>query len=249
MSIQERPETDLNTEMQNGQTPSDKLASAVETSSPDLTNLDLADDAQGNHKKESVSELLIRIGDEAPNERLTVRDLVVSLEDRAFGFLLLILAIPCAVPFLYGVPQAVSLPLIFVAVQIVLGRHRLWLPKTLTKRSFAVEDFRKMTARAVPYLRWFEKISSPRLTWLTKGRIEQVLGVFLLAFSCSIAVPLPGTNTLPGIAVALVALGFIERDGLLTIAGLILGTAWVTLLATVGYEALSLAKDWITGLF
>lgn len=199
-------------------------------------------------RRESVSDLLIRIGADASGEKLSVGDLVAALEDRAFGFLLLILALPCCIPFLYGVPQAVSLPLVFVAVQIVLGRHKLWLPHTLTKRSFSVAAFRDMTRRAVPYLRWFEKISQPRLTFLTRGRIEQVLGVFLLAFSSSIAVPLPGTNTVPGFGVALMALGFIERDGLLTLAGLVIGTAWVTLLGTVGYEALSLAKDWVTGL-
>lgn len=199
-------------------------------------------------RRESVADLLTRIGDEATGDKLSVGDLVTALEDRAFGFLLLILALPCCIPFLYGVPQAVSLPLVFVAVQIVLGRHKLWLPQTLTKRSFSVASFRDMTQRAVPYLRWFEKISRPRLTFLTAGGIERVLGVFLLAFSASIAVPLPGTNTVPGFAVALMALGFIERDGLLTLAGLVIGTAWVSLLATVGYEALSLAKDWVTGL-
>jgi len=65
-------------------------------------------------------------------------------------------------------------------------------------------------------------------------RGERVIGLFLVFFCASILVPLPSTNTVPGIGVAIVAFGLMARDGILVILGSIIGTAWIiTLLALV----------------
>ena len=198
---------------------------------------------------QSTSDLLLNLGDQIGAETITIGQLVDALQDRAFGLILLILALPCCIPFLYGVPQAVSIPLVFVAGQILLGRPSPWLPERLRARSFSREAFDDMAQKAAPYIRWFEVIAKPRLTWLTHGLAERALGLFLVIFSASIATPLPLTNTVPGAAVAVMALGFIERDGLLIILGTVLGTVWVTLLILLGSELAIIIKDWISSLF
>ena len=71
----------------------------------------------------------------------------------------------------------------------------------------------------------------------------------MLIPAASILVPLPSTNTAPGVGVALAALGLIERDGVLVILGLAIGFAWVTLLLFLGLEAAQLIKAWLEGLF
>lgn len=188
----------------------------------------------------SISEVLIDLADHAEGERLSIGTLVDALEDRAFGLLLLIFALPCCLPFLYGVPQIVALPMLFVAAQVAIGRHRPWLPEFLRKRTISAEGFRDMAHRAKRYIGWFESISKPRLTWLVNGPVERLLGLFLLVFSASILVPLPGTNTIPGIAVAIMSIGIMEKDSLLIFAGTILGAIWVSLLATLGTGAIAL---------
>jgi len=190
-----------------------------------------------------ITDVLFDVAKQARGERLTVGELLDGLKDRAFGIVLLILALPCAVPFLYGIPQAVSLPLLFVSVQILIGRHKLWLPQALKRRGFSVEAFRAMIERAAPYLRWLEVLSRPRLSGLTRGRIERVLGFFLFVFSVSIALPLPLTNTVPGIAVGIMAFGFIERDGLFMLAGVTLGTVWISFLIALAAGAWVLVEE------
>jgi len=201
---------------------------------------------------QSTSELLLGLGAQINADQIQIGQLIDALQDRAFGLILLILALPCAVPFLYGIPQAVSVPLVFVAAQIAIGRHKLWMPEKVRARSFSREAFEDMAQKAAPYISWFEMISKPRLVALTKGPIERVLGVLLLIFSASIATPLPLTNTVPGIAVGIVALGFIERDGFLIIVGTILGTIWVTLLVGAailfGAAAEEVIREFISGL-
>ena len=69
-----------------------------------------------------------------------------------------------------------------------------------------------------------------------------------MIFCASILVPLPATNTTPGIALAIAALGLLTRDGLLIIAGLILGLVWITLLLVFGYAMIDIAKDFLRSL-
>ncbi|MEL6318147.1 MAG: exopolysaccharide biosynthesis protein [Pseudomonadota bacterium] len=143
---------------------------------------------------------------------------------------MLVLALPCAVPFLYGVPQVMSLPLLFVSGQLVAGRRTPWLPEKLARREVSVASLREIHRRAEPWLRRVEVILRPRLQLLSRPPLDRLVGVVLVICSLSIMVPLPLTNTTPGIAVALIALGFLERDGLVIAGASALGLAWVSFL-------------------
>ncbi|MEL6212508.1 MAG: exopolysaccharide biosynthesis protein, partial [Pseudomonadota bacterium] len=92
-----------------------------------------------------------------------------------------------------------------------------------------------------------ERIARPRLRAVTGDIGVRVVGALLLLPTASILIPLPSTNTVPGIGVAVAALGLIERDGLLVIGGLFLGLLWIALLAFFGLEAASLIKDFVLG--
>lgn len=69
-----------------------------------------------------------------------------------------------------------------------------------------------------------------------------------MVFCASILVPLPATNTTPGIALAIAALGLLTRDGLLILAGLVLGTVWIALLLVFGYAMVEALKDFLLSL-
>lgn len=180
-----------------------------------------------------VSQVLLDLKAEAEQGELTIGRVIDSLESRAFGMLLIIFALPVAIPFLYGIPQIVSVPMLMLAGQMVAGREAPWLPDNVRARSLPQQSFIAVVRRGVPVIRWFEKISKPRLQFITGRKAERVIGLFLCLFCLSIMVPLPLTNTFPGIAVAIVAIGFIERDGVLVLVGTLFGTAWVGFLIAV----------------
>ena len=190
-----------------------------------------------------TSDLLIGLARASDTAEMTVGEVLDALSDRAFGVAMLVLALPVCIPFLYGVPQVLSLPMLLIAFQMVLGRHTLWMPERLRQRSFSRSEFEKVAVQAKRYLGWGEAIARPRLTILTGNGPERLFGLFMSAFCLSILTPLPLTNTTPGIAVAVMAIGMIERDGLLVLLGTVLGTFWVgmlifaagTLLAWLGH--------------
>ena len=84
-----------------------------------------------------------------------------------------------------------------------------------------------------------------RLGFLTRTPLDHIVGAALVLFSASILVPLPATNTVPGFAVVVVAMGLLQRDGVLVLLGALLGTAWIATLIFAGASLASLIKTWI----
>lgn len=190
--------------------------------------------------KPSLIEAIEKLAEEAPQEGISLKELTHALGDQAFGAALFILALPCCIPFLYGVPQIVSLPMAAIAAQMVMGRKQPWLPSKFAERKISKEGLEKTAKGGRKYFGWVEKLSRPRLTFLTSSKLERVIGLVLMVFCLSILTPLPSTNTVPGFAVAMVSFGMLERDGLLTTGGLILGSAWIAILLTVGTAGIKL---------
>lgn len=201
---------------------------------------DLAEDS-------AIADRLDRLVDEALGDEVSLGWILAQLHERAFGLFLLILALPCCIPFLYGIPQIVALPLMFVSAQILLGRRVPWLPGKLAARRVSTSGLRSLADRAGPWLRRIGAISRPRLGALTRPPVEHLVGLALVLFSASILVPLPGTNSVPGIAVVLVAMGLLQRDGVLVILGAALGTVWIGTLVFAGATLISLIRGWIGG--
>lgn len=193
----------------------------------------------------AISERLVQLGQDAESDQVSLEWILKQLHERAFGLFLLILALPCCIPFLYGIPQIVSLPLMFVSVQILLGRRVPWLPEKLAARTVSAEGLRSLSNRAGPWLRRIENLSRPRLSVLTNPPLDCIVGGALVLFSASILVPLPGTNTVPGFAVVIVAMGLLQRDGILVILGSVIGTSWIVSLIFAGATLASVIKGWI----
>lgn len=171
---------------------------------------------------------------EAPDHGFSLREIFDRLHERAFGAALFILALPCCIPFLYGVPQIVSLPMMVLAAQMAMGRREPWLPEKFASRKIDKKGLTRTANGGRKWFGWLEKIARPRLAFLMAPVGERVIGFFLVFFCASILVPLPSTNTVPGIGVAIVAFGLMARDGILVILGSIIGTAWIaTLIALV----------------
>lgn len=204
----------------------------------------------------SASASLLAAATASTSDEMSIGELLDALEDRAFGMALLLFALPCCLPFVYGLPQVVSVPMLLISLQLVAGRHTLWLPEGVKRRTFSRAAFTDVATRSQKYLRWFEALARPRLSFLTRNGPERIFGLALAVFCVSIAIPLPATNTVPGIAVAIMSIGFIERDGVLVIAGTILGAVWVTLLAIFGAVIVTwisaagqAALSWLMSLF
>ena len=201
----------------------------------------------------TLTDALARIADAAPPEGLSLGAFSDALGERVFGALLFALAIPVCMPFLYGVPQIVALPMMAIAAQMAAGRSHPWMPKSFRDRPLDKASLVRIARWSKKWFGWLEALAQPRLSFLSGPTAERLVGAIFVLFCTSILIPLPATNTTPGIGIAIASIGLLTRDGLLVLAGLILGLAWISLLIIgftfFGAAFLDLLKGFILGLF
>jgi hypothetical protein len=170
-------------------------------------------------QKVHTSDLLARLIDEAPKDTVDLDWLLGHLQKRAFGLLLLILAIAILVP---GCGIAASVAIAFPAVEMMIARDRPTLPGFLTKRPFAAQRFSKWAERFLPLLRLVERVSRSR--WHMPVEVtKRAVGLLVLVLAISGIWPIPLLNVLPALTIALVAVAYLQEDGLLLCIAFVVG--------------------------
>jgi hypothetical protein len=176
-----------------------------------------------------TSQILLALASQ-PGERLTVRDIMGVLQDRAFALLIVLLGLPNCLPMPPPIPLVCGLLLALVAIQIIFGREAPWLPRQLLNRSVARTDVERAVGRAMPAFRRLERFSRPRMTFLDTPFSMRVMGLIILVLALGLLFAPPFVGQIPlGLAVCLVGLGLVERDGLVIVGGLIIGSIGLTL--------------------
>lgn len=176
-----------------------------------------------------TSQILLALASQ-PGERLTVREIMAVLQDRAFALLVVLLGLPNCLPMPPPIPLVCGLLLALVAIQIVFGREAPWLPRQLLNRSVARTDVERAVGRAVPAFRRLERISRPRMIFLDTPVAMRLMGAVILILALGLLFAPPFVGQIPlGLAVCLVGLGLVERDGLVVVGGLVIGSIGLTL--------------------
>jgi len=147
----------------------------------------------------------------APDGPVDLDWLLDHLETRSFGLLLLLLGLVVIVP---GIASIATLMAIFPSVEMMLGRTRPSFPQFLSKRQFDFKRFKRFTERVQPGLRAIEKLSRPR--WTPPEAVAgRLVGAAVLLLALSAIWPLPLVNVVPGAIIVLIAIAYLQEDGLL----------------------------------
>ena len=179
--------------------------------------------------KARTSEVLASLASQ-PSERLTVGDILYVLRGRAFALLVVLLGLPNCLPMPPPIPLVCGLLLALVAAQILAGRSGPWLPRSLMHRSISRGDVERAVGRALPLLRRLERWSRPRITLMHTALAKRLMGLVLLALALGLLFAAPIVGQIPlGVAVCLVGLGLVERDGVVVLAGFAVGSLGLAL--------------------
>ena len=119
------------------------------------------------------------------------------------------------------------------AVQLMLRRHRLVLPKGIARRTVATPTFKAIASKVAHLLSRIERLLRPRFAAITGPLSERFLGALCAFTALAIAVPLPFGHNVAALGLALIGLGLIERDGVAILLGVVAAVAGVALLALV----------------
>lgn len=181
----------------------------------------------------STSELLLALVRNFPGERVSIQNLMDGLGERSFGFVLLLFGLLSAIAVVPGLATVTAIPLLFFGLQMLAGYRTPSLPGFIANRSFAKRDLIRTIEGGLWFLRWVESVCRPRLLFMTGSVGERLLGLLVFVLALVIALPGPGTNFLPGLAIAFMAVAIIQRDGLLLLLG-IAGSAFALYVAWLG---------------
>jgi hypothetical protein len=169
-----------------------------------------------------TSQLLRMAIATADTEMVTIGEISAALRRRAFGFVLFIVALVNCVPLPPGVSSLAGVPVFLVGLQMLLGRPRPWLPRSIRRRSYRRRVLLEKLDWLAPYLQIFEKVARPRFPRLTFFLVPRVAGLVVILLSLYIMIPLVFTNIPPAMAAVFIAFAMIEEDGLLIAVGLVL---------------------------
>jgi hypothetical protein len=168
-------------------------------------------------------------------DRVTMGELVDRLGGRAFGLLILVLAIPNAVGLgtLPGLSTVFGVPQLLIALQRTAGRDHPWLPRRLRARSVARADLERVIGKTRKYLHKIERVLRPRWPAFTSPIATRLVAAVVALLAALISLPLPFANQPPAIAITVLAVGMIAGDGLVVALGLFVSLVAVALAAGI----------------
>jgi len=172
------------------------------------------------------SQVLEQLLDQIPADYFTLGWLTVTLQQRSFGIIMLFLGLLAAVPVGSTVP---GLLLAALAMQMIAGRSGPIFPHFITARRVPTRHLLRLSRRGIPVLRYLEKAVHPR--WpATFEATKRVTGLMVLLLTAVLLLtPVPLSNIAPAMVIAVIALAYIEEDGLLLAAAILAAMALISL--------------------
>lgn len=173
----------------------------------------------------SLTALLASIRPHDHEEAVSLGDILTRIGQRSFAATLLVIGLLMvsplsAVPFL---PSLITIVILLIAGQAIIGRHHLWLPDFLTRRRISADKLRRALDTLVRPAAWIDRYRSGRWVVLTQWPISS------LAYTVIIVVALtwpplslvPFSTTLSAVGMSLLAAGQTLKDGVFVLLGYI----------------------------
>jgi hypothetical protein len=174
-----------------------------------------------------VTATLTDLVNNLPGEHFTIEWLLGRLDRRSFGIIMLVMALVAMVP---GISLLIGPLLAIPAFEMILGRSGPSFPRRIAVYPLRSSALTGIVKRALPLLATLERIVHPR--WpISPGLSRRAAGLAILALSGLFLAPLPLIQIIPALLVALIALAYLEEDGLLLCLS-ILGAIILLLAAT-----------------
>lgn len=181
----------------------------------------------------SMKKLLLRLKiavDHPHDDRVSVRFLADMHGESAHGALLLFLAVLTLLPIPFS-GFLFSLGIWSVAHMMWTNNSGHGLPESVCR----VHLSKTSATRMIKILGWIytkaDRICAPRLESLSSPTHHGWLVPFIALMGFIIFLPIPGGNSTPAIALILIGLGLMAKDGFAIIAGIVTGLIGVGILA------------------
>jgi hypothetical protein len=171
----------------------------------------------------------------------TLGSIIELFEEKSFALLFILLLGVSALPLpTGGATHVFEIVAMLLAVQLIAGRDRIWLPERWRRLRLAGPTQQRFINRLMKAIRWLERFSRPRASYLFDHRLSNIVfGALVLAGSLAafLAPPFSGLDTLPSLGVVLVSIGVLLEDLAIVVLGVAVGVAGAAIELILGRAA------------
>ena len=201
---------------------------------------------------EKLSDALRRLLQEAAGRPMQIREMIEILQGRGLQMMIVLLCLPFLSPVtIPGISTPFGLAIALCGLRIAFG-HKPWLPATILNRTISYHALEKMVHAGCRIYGKVEKVLRPRLSFFLVGPgMTMLVGMAIAVSGVALSLPIPPpfllTNTIPGFAIVFLALGLMERDGVLILIGHVLtivAVTYIVLIGVLGKELLGYLSGW-----
>jgi hypothetical protein len=172
----------------------------------------------------------------------TLGGLIERFGSKSFALVfVLLLGLPALPLPTGGATHVFEIIAMLVALQLIVGRDEIWLPRRLRRLDVAGAQQQRFLTALIRMIRRLERVSRPRLRFLFGHQLSNVVfGTLVVGLSGAafLAPPFTGLDTLPAVGVVLLSMGVLLEDGAIVLVALLAGTAGVVLELFLGTAAI-----------
>jgi hypothetical protein len=174
-----------------------------------------------------VSTRLSEMLSQADRTEVSIGWLMEQLGPRSFGLTMLAMGLFGLVP---GLSTIVGALVAWPALQMIGGREVASLPRIVRQKTVQVEKLARISRAVSPRLARIERLIRPR--WSQAIRTTKTLtGVVVLLLGVSMVLPVPFGHLFPCLAIIILALAYLEGDGVTVLVGLLTALASLAITA------------------
>ncbi|MEJ0042058.1 MAG: exopolysaccharide biosynthesis protein [Rhizomicrobium sp.] len=200
-----------------------------------MTQISIRQAATGRMPASVLIEGVVRGG---TDEIVTVEWLLKQSPVAARETLMLVLALTALVP---GASLPAGLILILLAVPMLFAREGVWLPRYVAARPISLPRLVRLVERVLPVLRWQERMIHPVAQRLV-GLSRPLGALLIVALAATLLVPLPFSNVPPALAIAMIAVSYLETSGILLALAAVSGVASLAVTGSTVWAAVGAAR-------
>ena len=197
----------------------------------------------------SIAQRLRDAAQSLSTERVSVATLADAHGPALHGSLLLLMAVPSLLP-VPGAGTVMGLGIAALALAMLQGRDEAPLPRRVAELEMSQRWARRVLGLMATLYGWAECCSRERLGHLAPDRPGVWLALVLAVMALILVLPIPFGNILPALAVAVIGLGLVFRDGLVVMLGTVMAGLTLALtsaaLFAVAVQLQGWVGDWLT---
>lgn len=163
-----------------------------------------------------------------PDAALTCADLLALVGPQSHVLALLLFALLNLLPGPPGYNFLMAVAMFLASVAMLFQRPMTFGP-WLGRIPLPIKVIQKLLDALAAIVRWAARISAPRWRGLTGDGARPLVAIAAIALAIVNMAPVPFTNLVPSLGLAIICMGVLNQDGIAVLAGIAIGALGITL--------------------